>query len=488
MTRLSQLAKLGGLAAMGEGDPEITAVTEDSRDAGPGSLFAALKGLKFDGRDFASQAAQKGAAAVLLEGDDMPGLAVPRLVAPRGRVRPVMALLSAAVYGHPADKLIMVGLTGTNGKTTTAYLMEAMLARAGLNPGVMGTINFRGPGFSRPAPNTTPEGPAINACLAEMVAGGAKSAVLEVSSHALALGRVAGLAFDAALFTNLTREHLDFHADMEEYYAAKKLLFTKYLRPGPKKAAINVDDPYGARLARELGDAAVTFGFRGGAEVAGSDLRLSREGLSFTVTHPGGSWRQTSPLLAEINGYNLLGAAALGLAMKLGEGCVSEALAACHGAPGRLEKVGRNSDYLVLVDYAHSPDALDKALDACRALKPRRVIAVFGCGGDRDRGKRPIMGKIAGEKADFTVITSDNPRTEEPLSIMRQVEAGLTGDHAMIADRPAAIAEGVRLMGPGDVLLVAGKGHEDYQIVGREKHHLDDREEAAAALKALGRL
>jgi UDP-N-acetylmuramoyl-L-alanyl-D-glutamate--2,6-diaminopimelate ligase len=460
--------------------------------------------VKFDGRDYVNQAMENGAAAILLSGEDME-LPVPRLIVPAGEIRAVMAGAAAAIYGRPADKLIMVGLTGTNGKTTTAYLMEEILRRAGLMPAVMGTINFRWPGHVIPAPNTTPEGPLLFSTLAAMAEAGAKSAVLEISSHALSLGRVTGLAFDAALFTNLSRDHLDFHGDMESYYQSKKLLFVKYLRPGDKKAVINIDDPWGARLAEELGPVALRFGFRDTAEVRGSELKLSRDGLSLTVTYQGESWIQTSPLLAEINGYNLLGASALALAMHIDKGAIRAALSASAGAPGRLEKVGASSDYLCLVDYAHSPDALDKALTGCRALNPRRLLAVFGCGGDRDKGKRPIMGRLAGEKADLAIITSDNPRTEDPEVILEEIEAGLADLHLAkygagelaagdwraaayltVADRRAAIKEAVRLMEPGDILLIAGKGHEDYQIIGREKRTLDDRAEALDALRSLG--
>ncbi|MDR1921451.1 MAG: UDP-N-acetylmuramoyl-L-alanyl-D-glutamate--2,6-diaminopimelate ligase, partial [Candidatus Adiutrix sp.] len=411
-----------------------------------------------------------------------------------------MSEAAAVIYGRPAEKLVAVALTGTNGKTTASYLLEAVLEAAGLKPGVLGTINFRWPGHVGPAPNTTPEGPVLQASLAAMLAAGAKAAVLEVSSHALSLGRVAGLSFDAALFTNLSRDHLDFHRDMEEYFQAKRRLFVDHLKAGPRRAApdvpavINIDDEYGRRLAAELGGRALTFGFAPEAAVRGRNLSVGREGLAFTIESPFGDWEQTSPLLAEVNAYNLLGAAALSLALGLKSEVVRTALALTTGAPGRLERVGENSDYLVLIDYAHTPDALEKTLRAGRDLEPQRLLAVFGCGGDRDRGKRPLMGRLGGELADMAIITSDNPRTEEPWSIMSEVEAGLAGlglqkyeagelaaddwnagAYMMIMDRRAAIREAARLMNPGDVLIVAGKGHEDYQIIGREKRPLDDR-------------
>ncbi|MDR2945876.1 MAG: UDP-N-acetylmuramoyl-L-alanyl-D-glutamate--2,6-diaminopimelate ligase [Candidatus Adiutrix sp.] len=503
MVSLSRLAARMNLRRAGDGDPEISGITEDSRAVQPGWLFVAVPGLKYDGRDFIDEAVKRGAAAVMLPSPDL-DLPVPRLLVDSRELRPAMAGTAAVVHGRPSDRLILVGLTGTNGKTTTAYLLEAVLQKAGLAPGVMGTVNFRWPGVERPAPNTTPEGPVLSGCLAEMIDSGAKAAVLEVSSHALALGRVAGLGFESALFTNLSRDHMDFHADMEEYFQAKKLLFTKHLKPGQKRAVVNIDDEYGRRLAAEL-DSPVTFGFSPEAEVRGLGLRLSRDGLSLTITAPGVTWEQTSPLIAEINGYNILAAAAMALALRLEPATIREALASAIGAPGRLERVGGNNDFLALVDYAHTPDALAKALKACRDLEPRRLLTVFGCGGDRDKGKRPLMGKIAGEMADLSIITSDNPRTEEPWSILLEVEAGLgelalskyeDGELAsddwrrgclLMVDRRAAIREAVRLMEPGDILLIAGKGHEDYQIIGREKRHLDDREEALASLESMGR-
>jgi UDP-N-acetylmuramoyl-L-alanyl-D-glutamate--2,6-diaminopimelate ligase len=502
MVAVSRLAGQLKLELHGSGESEICGLTEDSRAVRPGWLFAALPGTRFHGRQFLDDALARGAAAVLMGGEDVE-LPVPRLLAEESRLRPLMALASTIVYGRPGEKLIMVGLTGTNGKTTTAYLLESVLERAGLRPGVMGTVNSRWPGQKRPAVNTTPEGPLLSATLAEMVAAGCRSAVLEVSSHALALGRVAGLGCEAALFTNLSRDHLDFHQDMESYYQAKKLLFDRHLRPGGGRAVINVDDEYGARLAGELDQGAVTYGFTGGAEVKGENLSIGREGLALAIVHPGGRWRQTSPLLAAVNAYNLLAAAALALALRLEPETIRVALAGCSGAPGRLEKVG--DDPLVLVDYAHTPAALAQALEGVRGLGPARLLVVFGCGGDRDQGKRAIMGRVAGTTADLTLLTSDNPRTEEPGAILAGIEAGLSplnlprfkagelkaadwrpGGYLLIEDRVAAIGEAVRLLGPGDVLLIAGKGHEDYQIVGREKSRLDDREEALKALKKAG--
>jgi len=505
MVKLDRLSEQMNLKKAGEGNPELIGITEDSRQIKPGFVFVAVPGLKFNGRDFIEAAVTAGASAIMLTEPDVK-LSVPRLIVPEKELRPVMAGTASIIYGRPSDKMILVGLTGTNGKTTGSYLAESVLARAGLKPGVMGTNNYRWPGTVLPADNTTPEGPVLSGTLAQMAAAGSKAAVLEVSSHALKLGRVAGLGFEAALFTNLTRDHLDFHPDMEDYYQAKKLLFTKHLKPGGKRAVINIDDDHGRRLAGELGEAALTFGFDPSAEVRGDELSLSRSGLKMKIVTPNETWIQASPLIGETNAYNILGAAALTWAMHISPETIRQALETVEVVPGRLERVGRNEDYLVLVDYSHGPDSLEKALKTCRELEPKRLIVTVGAGGARDKGKRPIMGSISGRMADLTILTSDNPRTEEPWAILLDMEAGLTdlnlsryevgelnnddwaaGSYLMIVDRRAAIKEAVRLMSPGDILLIAGKGHEDYQIIGREKRHLDDREEALEALTRSGK-
>ena len=504
MVKLDRLSEQMNLKKAGSGDPELIGITEDSRRVKPGFLFVAVPGLKFNGRDFIRAAIENGAAAVMLTAPDV-DLSVPRLIVPEGELRPVMAGAASIIYGRPSDKMIVIGITGTNGKTSITYMMEAILARAGLAPGIMGTNNYRWPGTVIPAENTTPEGPVLVSNLAEMRAAGSRAAVLEVSSHALKLGRVTGVGFEATLFTNLTRDHLDFHPDLEDYFQSKKLLFTKHLKPGGKRAAINIDDPHGRRLAGELGEAALTFGFDQAAEVRAEELEMTRSGLKMKIVTPDQTWVQTSPLIGETNAYNLLGAAALAYAMHISPVTIFDALAEVAVLPGRLERVGANDDYLVLVDYSHTPDSLEKALKTCRDLEPNRVIVVVGAGGNRDKGKRPLMGGIAGKMADLVILTSDNPRTEEPWSILLDMEMGFEGlnlnryeagelsddwnggSYLMIVDRRAAIREAVRLMSPSDTLLIAGKGHEDYQIIGREKRHLDDRQEALEALTRAGR-
>ena len=510
MIKFSRLIENMTWRIEGSSEAEVIGITEDSRAVRPGWIFAAVPGLKFDGRDFISQAVQNGAVAVMTVAEEdgrLNAIGIPVILVSGKNLRAAMTEAASLIHDHPAEKMTMIGLTGTNGKTTTAYLVEVMLTAAGMNPGVMGTINYRWPGAVHIAANTTPEGPCLIGALAEMAETGVKAAVLEVSSHGLALGRLAGLNFDVALFTNLSRDHLDFHADFEDYYQVKKRLFTEHLKNGRRNAVINIDDEYGHRLADELGEQVISFGFSNEAMVRGSDLNLTRNGLNLTVTVGEKSWPLSSPLLAEVNAYNLLGTVALGLALGLDSAVICESLGGAVGAPGRLEKIGANSDYLVLVDYAHSPDALAKTLKACRDIEPRRLLTVFGCGGDRDKGKRPLMGRLAGEMADLTIITSDNPRNEEPWNILLDVEKGLCDlglskynagelaadgwyekSYLMVADRRTAIREAVNLMMPGDVLLIAGKGHEDYQIIGREKRHLDDREEALAALQKTGRI
>ncbi|MGL4208875.1 MAG: UDP-N-acetylmuramoyl-L-alanyl-D-glutamate--2,6-diaminopimelate ligase [Candidatus Adiutrix sp.] len=506
MVKLSALAKELGLHFQGPNDPEITAISEDSHLIEPGAIFVALKGANLQGQDFILEARNKGASAIILEEGSETPLSAPHLLAPKGEIRAIISQAAAHIYDHPAEKICTLAITGTNGKTTTSYLVESILKQTPLSPAVLGTINFRWPGHCEAAPNTTPEGPFLQKCLHEIHKSGAKAAIMEVSSHALALGRVSGLKFDGALFTNLSRDHLDFHCDMEDYYEAKKKLFTHHLKNGAP-AIINIDDEYGLRLNEELGQNSsfkiITFGLNPKAMIRGANLSVSRTGLALDIHGPNGHWHQTSPLLGEVGAYNLLAAASLALALNIEPTVIEGALKGALGAPGRMEAVGSlEGRNLVLIDYAHSPDALAKALMGAAGLEPKRLIVVFGCGGDRDKGKRPIMGNLAGKGAHLTIITSDNPRTEEPWAIMNDIEAGLTelnltkfqaGElvpedwsekaYLMIMDRRAAINEAIRLMNNDDIVLIAGKGHENYQIIGREKRFFDDSQEAALALQ-----
>jgi UDP-N-acetylmuramoyl-L-alanyl-D-glutamate--2,6-diaminopimelate ligase len=488
------IAGTGARGARSE-DAEITRVTGDSRQVIPGALFCALPGARADGHDFAAEAARRGAVAVIAE---RPVECAPALLLLAPSARRAMALCAANFHGRPGDAMQLLGVTGTNGKTTVSYLVEACARAAGLPTGVMGTVSHRFPGAERAAAHTTPESTEVQALLGEMRDAGTRLVVMEVSSHALAQERVAGLRFAAAGFTNLTRDHLDYHGDMESYFAAKRRLFVEHLAPGGV-AVINARDPWGARLADQLGPGrtAWRYGTRGEDDLRAEPAALTMAGIEATVQTPRGALALRSPLVGAHNLENLLCAAGLALAAGLPLAAVEAGLASSPGAPGRLERIdGRG--LAVFVDYAHTDDALARAVEALRALGPPRLVVVFGCGGDRDRGKRPLMGAVAGRGADLAIVTSDNPRSEDPLRIIAEIEPGLAqagrprrtaaeavageAGYVVEPDRRVAIELAVACARPGDAVLVAGKGHEDYQLVGAERRHFDDREEARRAL------
>jgi UDP-N-acetylmuramoyl-L-alanyl-D-glutamate--2,6-diaminopimelate ligase len=499
---LSELAKALGFLACGETDPEITGLTEDSRVVKDGYMFVAVKGAVNDGREYIEQAIKNGASSLLVSPPDNPNWSS-RIIVPIDKFRKNMVLAARLVYGEPAEKLKIVGITGTNGKTTTCYLLEEILAKAGISTGVLGTINFRWPQKVVEAPNTTPDAPLLQSILSEMVLSGCSHAIMEVSSHALELGRIEGLKFEAALFSNLSRDHLDFHGDMESYYLAKKRLFTQYLKFSAKKIGlVNSDDLYGSRLSEELSAKVYSYGFNNNPDIKGYNLKCSKKGISFDVEGCGEILSIKSPLIGSFNASNLLGVVALSKIMEISVEAVKSALNEAKGPPGRLERVGQNDDFLALVDYSHTPGALISALEALRVLNPRRLMVIFGCGGDRDKGKRPLMAEAAAKYSDLAILTSDNPRTESPLSIISDTEKGfdkasevkLTFETAKTkkgyfieADREKAINRAVELMLPGDILLVAGKGHETYQIIGREKRPFDDRIVTQKAMESMGK-
>jgi UDP-N-acetylmuramoyl-L-alanyl-D-glutamate--2,6-diaminopimelate ligase len=489
---------IAGTGARGDlgSDPEVGLVTGDSREVRPGACFFALPGARQDGHAFAAQAASQGAVAVVAE---RPVECAPARLLLAPSARRAMAVAAANYHGRPGDALLLAGVTGTNGKTTVTYLVEACAAEAGLPLGVIGTITHRYPGAERPASHTTPESTAIQALLAEMRDAGARAAVMEVSSHALAQDRVAGLRFAAAGFTNLTRDHLDYHGDMEAYFAAKRRLFSEHLSAGGV-AVVNAQDPYGARLADQLGPGREVwrFGTRTADALRVVEARSSIGGLEAVLETPRGRIAFHSPLVGAHNLENLLCAAGLALALGIAPEAVERGLSRSRGAPGRLERVvgPAHPGVVAFVDYAHTDDALSRALAALRELSPRRVICLFGCGGDRDRGKRPLMARAAAGGAELVVVTSDNPRTEAPDAIIGDILPGLAGVRRITAaearacqsgylvepDRRTAIALAISCAGKGDVVLLAGKGHEDYQIVGTARHPFSDREEARRAL------
>jgi UDP-N-acetylmuramoyl-L-alanyl-D-glutamate--2,6-diaminopimelate ligase len=493
---------LQGATLNGNGDIDIRSLEYDSRQVEPGALFVAVRGLQTDGRNYIPQAVAAGASAVMadLALEDDPG--VPVLTVPD--VRSGMSLAAAELYGHPSQHMALVGITGTNGKTTTTYLLESILQQAGLNCGIIGTVNARYDGNVYPARLTTPEGPDLQRLLSEMLSAGVSHTVMEVASHALALHRVAGCRFDIGVFTNLSQDHLDYHKNMESYFQAKATLFTHYLTgnllSGGPRAVINIDDEYGQRLADMMGRKALTVSLTGPADLTARHIETGRVGLSATIQTPRGEFDVHTRILGGLNLYNFLSAAGTALLLGLDYQRIITGLETVSGVPGRLERVGTNDDFLVLVDYAHTPDALERVLEAARALGPRRLITVFGCGGDRDRTKRPVMGRAAGSLSDLAIITSDNPRTEDPLAIIADIETGLSdlqlensapqnvsadfkiGTYTVVPDRREAIRLACGVMKPGDMLVVAGKGHEDYQILGARRIHFDDREEARDAL------
>ena len=488
---------LHGTGATGDfgSDPAVAGVTSDSRQVASGSVFFALPGAKVDGHDFAAEAARRGALAVVAERsvDCAPALL---LLAPSARR--AMAVAAANLHGRPGDSLKLAGVTGTNGKTTVTYLVEACAQAAGMPIGVVGTVTHRFPGTVRTASHTTPESTEIQALLAEMRDAGATAAVLEVSSHALAQERVAGMRFAVAGFTNLTRDHLDYHGTMEDYFGAKRRLFAEHLLPDGT-AVVNAADAWGAKLADQLGPGRRVwrYGNRTGDTLRAHEVKSGLDGIEARFETPAGDLAIRSPLVGAHNVENLLCAAGMALALGLPPDAVARGLSTCPGAPGRLERIAARGVNL-FVDYAHTDDALVRVLEALRALSPRRIVCVFGCGGDRDHGKRPLMGLAAGRAADLAVVTSDNPRSEEPGAIIAEIVPGLgqagspaldragalRGDRGYVVepDRRAAIRLAVEAARAGDAVLVAGKGHEDYQIVGTQRHHFDDREEAREAL------
>ncbi len=452
-------------------------LTCDSREAGAGGLFVALRGTAYDGHDFVEDAAARGAGAAVVERWVEPS----RL--PQIRVADTLAVLpriAANFYAHPARELGITGVTGSSGKTTFTYLRESIWKAEGIEAAVIGTIEYRFAGQIRESPNTTPLPHDLQRLLREIADRGIRHVVMEVSSHGLALHRVDEVAFDIAVFTNLTPEHLDFHPHMDHYRETKKRLFTEYLKP-EGTAVLNVDDETGRRFRDELaGRRIVTYAVEGAADVRARDIEMSLDGLRFGLEFPEGSQCAVhSRMIGRHNIYNLLAAGAAAWAAGAPVEVIRRGLEACHGVPGRLEPVPNTIGAQVVVDYSHKPDALEKCLQALRAIPHQRIITLFGCGGDRDKSKRPTMGAIALRYSDRVIVTSDNPRTEDPERIIQDIVAGMAGGggrYRVIVDRREALRAGVAELRPGDIFLIAGKGHETYQIIGRQKFPFDDRE------------
>jgi UDP-N-acetylmuramoyl-L-alanyl-D-glutamate--2,6-diaminopimelate ligase len=482
-------------------DPGIGGIAIDSRAVAPGDLFVALRGANADGHDYLAEAAALGAVALLVDTPPRAAGLPPAIVVPD--TRRALAPIALRFYGDPARELTLIGITGTNGKTSTSFLVESILGAAGLSAGLIGTVEVRYAGERRRAVNTTPESVELQRLLREMRTYGVSAAVMEVSSHGLALGRVAGVRFDAAALTNLTQDHLDFHGDMESYAEAKALLFRHHVKPGGV-AVVNLDEPRAEPFlaaARAAGARTLGITRRPGvaADVRVVSAEVTLSGVVARLALPSGPLELSLPLVGDFNVENLAVAVGIAVGLGLAPEAIARGVAACPQVPGRMERVGDAAPGapVVLVDYAHTPDAVEKVLRALRPLTAGRVIAVFGCGGDRDRSKRPKMAEAVAHFADLAVLTSDNPRTEDPEAILREVEAGLGALSPVPPDalakserayvkllcRREAIGLAIAAAREGDSVVIAGKGHEDYQIVGRERLPFDDREEARRALR-----
>ncbi|MEZ5078527.1 MAG: UDP-N-acetylmuramoyl-L-alanyl-D-glutamate--2,6-diaminopimelate ligase [Solirubrobacterales bacterium] len=472
--RLQELVEAEPRArVVGNPAAEIADLAYDSRRAGPGTLFFCVVGGSVDGHEFAAQVVAGGAAGLVVE--RQLEVTVPQVVVPDSRA--AMAPLAARFEGDPSATLRTVGVTGTNGKTTTAFLVAEVLAAAGIQSGLLGTVKQVVGGIEEAVERTTPEAIDLQATLRRMLDGGDRACAMEVSSHALALHRADAIHFDAAVFTNLTQDHLDFHADMEDYFLAKRRLF----EAGPGTAIVNVDDPYGRRLAAEF--ECVTFSARGAAaDYAAEDVSYDAAGARFRV----GELAVRTALPGDFNVANALGALAAAVALGVEPAAAAAGLAGAARVPGRFEPIDEGQDFAVLVDYAHTPDSLENVLRAARRVTGGRLVVVFGAGGDRDRDKRPKMGRAGGELADLAIVTSDNPRSEDPAAIVAEVAAGVEGaaELEVEVDRRAAIAMALSQAGEGDTVVIAGKGHEQGQeFEGGRKVPFDDREVARELLR-----
>jgi UDP-N-acetylmuramoyl-L-alanyl-D-glutamate--2,6-diaminopimelate ligase len=481
-------------------DTDINGLCFDSRQVHPGDAFFALGGVVHDGHQFIDEAMRRGARVVFSERECSLQEGVAGVIVEN--TRQAMALAAQAYYGDPTRSMTVVGITGTNGKTTISYLLEAVLRQAGLSPAVVGTVNYRYGTKEFPAPHTTPESTELLSRIREFKLAGARSLALEVSSHALEQFRTDGIHFRVGVFSNLTPEHLDYHPDMESYFRSKCRLFLELLKKDAGKAVINCDDPYGARLAKLVPEA-LTCGQRCRADIHPVALSATLDGIRGRIATPVGDVKISTRLLGEYNVENLLCCIGACVALGLPVATIEQGLAAAPDVPGRLERIENDRGAVILVDYAHTGDALQRVLAAMKSLAPQRLITVFGCGGDRDRSKRPVMGEVAARFSDLAVATSDNPRTEDPRHILADVRTGLNRVHScemtmqqarqgeesgyvVIPERRAAIGFAVSILRPGDLLLIAGKGHEDYQILGTDKIHFDDREEVRLALQPGG--
>lgn len=463
---------------------QVAGLEYDSRKVEAGFLFFAFPGSRADGREFAQSALVKGAMAVVSELAAPQGFSGPWIEVEHGRR--ALAIASRNFFDKPDERLGLTGVTGTNGKTTTTFLIDAVLQAAGKTTALVGTIEYRLAGQTLPAVNTTPESLDLYRIFHSLEQAGGTHATMEVSSHALALDRVYGITFHTAVFTNLTRDHLDFHHTMENYFAAKSLLFKPIGTVAPRWAVVNADDSYGRAIQPAVETQVLKYGFDEAADLRGSDLKMDFGGLHFTVEYRGERVKLDSPLVGKINAYNIMAACGAALSYGFDWTTIAAGIAKCGHVPGRFQRVDEGQPFLVVVDYAHTDDALKNVISVARELGPKRVITLFGCGGDRDRSKRPLMGEAAAKASDFVVLTSDNPRSEDPLAIMNDALVGLRRydtPHIVEPDRAKAIRAAIGEAKAGDIVILAGKGHEPYQVLKDRVIHFDDRETAAEILR-----
>ena len=479
-----------GAELFGDSDAVVLDVTHDSRAAREGTLFAAIKGSTVDGHRFIEDVMRRGSVGVISEFEPEPGFSGAWLKVPHARA--ALAQAANLIHGEPSHNIDLVGITGTNGKTTTTYLCYSLAAAAEKNVAMLTTVEYRIGERSEEAVRTTPEASDTNRFLGEAISAGCTIAVMEASSQAIDLHRCDALRFKIAAFTNLTRDHLDHHGTMEAYFDEKKKLFDGRLGEAPEVSIVNIDDEWGRTLVADLkarGQKVVTTAIDSDADLTATEIEVSLvRGTSFLLRTPIGERRINSPLVGKPHVYNMLTATATVLALGHDLDSVEKGLATCVGAPGRFERVPHDGDFAVVVDYAHTDDALLNTLTTAKSLADGRVITVFGCGGDRDKTKREPMGRVAGSLSDIVVITSDNPRNEDPQRIIDEIEVGVkteSAEYLVVPDRREAIQKAVSLATTNDVVIIAGKGHENYQIVGTEKFHFDDREVASEALAIL---
>ncbi|MGZ9791547.1 UDP-N-acetylmuramoyl-L-alanyl-D-glutamate--2,6-diaminopimelate ligase [Bacillus atrophaeus] len=469
-------------------DPDITSIEMDSREVKTGSLFVCVKGYTVDGHDFAQKAVENGASAIVAEKEL--DVSVPVTIV-RNSQR-ALSVLSDAFYGQPTKQLQLIGITGTNGKTSTSHMVDEILKKAGKRTGLIGTMYIKIDEETFPVKNTTPESVTLQKTFKKMNDNHVDTAIMEVSSHALSMGRVHGCDYDIAVFTNLTQDHLDYHKTMDEYRQAKSLLFSQlggaFNHEKPKRAILNADDEASAYYEKVTAAHISTYGIKNDADVMAKHIKTTAQGTSFELVTNKGTKPITISLVGQFNVYNVLAAVATCIAAGIPFETVAEAVEELHGVRGRFELVNKNQEFPVIVDYAHTPDSLENVLKTCKDMTEGKVFVVVGCGGDRDKTKRPKMAKIAVQLADEPIFTSDNPRSEDPLAILRDMEAGVENEYYhSIANREQAIFFAIANARKGDVVLIAGKGHETYQQIGAETFDFDDAEVAARAIVELNK-